>query len=94
MTYQISAAFTDHAKDAEPVDNDSAAIGETVDAKLQRYSDQLREAMQTSHSRLEAFQEIAANYPDTREKIAPLFEQKKAQSEARCQKLKAYAEVL
>lgn len=66
---------------------------EPLAVKLSRDSEQLREQMEDSGYRLQAFQEIAEKYPEERDEIAPLFEQEKAQARALGEKLKAYATV-
>ncbi|MYL24474.1 hypothetical protein GLV89_11875 [Halomonas alkaliantarctica] len=91
--FQLTAAFNagtdDTPDDAIYTDDDV----EPLDAKLRRDSEQLRAQMEASDLQLEALQEIAEKYPGVRNKIAPLFEQEKAQARVLGEKLKAYAKV-
>lgn len=76
--------------------SDNAKISNDVEpltVQLRRDSEQLRAQMESSHLQLQALQEIADKYPVARDKIAPVFEEEKAQARALGEKLKAYAKV-
>ncbi|MDR5900417.1 hypothetical protein QC823_15745 [Halomonas vilamensis] len=91
--FQLTAAF--NARTDDIPDDATYAVDdvEPLDVKLRRDSEQLRVQMEASDLQLQAFQEIVEAYPDARDKIAPLFEQEKAQARALGEKLKAYAKV-
>lgn len=71
----------------------TSSNSELLTARLRCDSEQLREQMEASDYRLQAFQEIVKKYPGARDEVVPLFEQEKAQARALGEKLKVYANV-
>lgn len=95
VLYQATPAFpadTDQDDSDTTGERDGHAHSE-LDLRLEQDCEALREQMEASDQRLQAFQEIAAKYPNARGDVAPLFEQEKAQARALSEKLRAYAEV-
>ncbi|CAM4302630.1 hypothetical protein VRRI112168_19735 [Vreelandella rituensis] len=61
--------------------------------QLNRDSDALRDKMEAHMQQLQTLKEMATQYPDIRDTIASLFDEKEAQAKALNEKLIIYAEV-